>query len=64
MSAGMSRPLQNPAKRRARARDGARPVTDDDVAAKLPGQLTRVELQLGDGRYLLAYAYSRKPADA
>jgi hypothetical protein len=27
-----------------------------------PRQLTKVELELGDGRYLLAYAYTAKDA--
>jgi hypothetical protein len=33
--------------------------------AKLPNNLTRAELQLRDGRYLLAYGYrATKPTDA
>ncbi|MHB8587502.1 MAG: hypothetical protein ACYDA0_01470 [Candidatus Dormibacteraceae bacterium] len=44
----------------ARLADGKRPPSPERTAAarhKRPRQLTKVELELGDGRYLLAYGY-------
>jgi hypothetical protein len=64
--AKLSDPEPNPPfpARRGRGGDGA-VDQQKNPDAKLPNKLAKTELQLDDGRYLLAYGYGvAKPADA